>query len=286
MKITWATFGISALAIAGVPLLSGFFSKDEILWATYNAGVGPSWLPTVLWGAAFAAAGMTAFYIFRAVFLTFHGEDRVSEEAKHHLHESPPSMTMPLVVLATGAVVVGYLGVPEVLGGENLFHHWLAPVFGGGHAVDPDAGHALVTSAQTVVHATGEHSTTLEFLLMGLSVGIGLVGIGLAAFMYLRNPALPGKITKSLGGFYKLVFNKYYVDEFYERTIVRPGYAISEKVMYRIVDAGIIEGIVNGVGIAARLIGAALRLTQSGLVRSYAFFILLGFLYIMYKLIT
>ena len=122
MKITSATFLASSLAIAGVPPLAGFFSKDEILWLTISGGTAPAWLGQALWAVAFVAAGMTAFYVFRVVFLTFYGEDRVSTEAKAHLHESPFSMTMPLVVLATGAVVVGFLGVPAALGGSNVFH--------------------------------------------------------------------------------------------------------------------------------------------------------------------
>jgi len=282
MKVTWMTFLISSFAIAGVPPLAGFFSKDEILWLTFNASVGPSWLPGVLWTVGFVAAGMTAFYVFRAVYLTFHGESRVSEEAKHHLHESPTVMTMPLVVLAAGACLAGFLGIPAVLGGGNIFHHWLAPVFGG-HGGGTE-GHALAAAADTVVRATGENHS-LEVLLMLLSVAVGLAGIGTAWFLYNKKPALPAKITAGFGGLYKLVFNKYYIDELYEYTIVRPGYFLSDKLMFRLVDTGIIEGIVNGVGIMARLIGSTVRLAQSGVVRTYAFFFLIGFLYLLYTLL-
>jgi NADH-quinone oxidoreductase subunit L len=286
MKITWATFGISSLAIAGIPPLAGFFSKDEILWATFNAHVGPDWLPRVLWIVGLATAGMTAFYVFRAVFLTFHGKDNVSHEAKHHLHESPPLMTMPLVVLAAGAVLAGFLGVPAALGGNNAIHHWLEPVFAGhvgGH--DIGVGMASISNA-AVAAATESHNTDLEMILMGVSVLVAIGGILFAHAVYVRSgsPEAVG-IARSLGPIYTLVANKFYVDEFYERAIVRPGYAIADKLMYRVVDSGIIEGIVNGLGIAARLVGAGMRLMQSGVVRTYAFFMLIGFLYLVYELV-
>lgn len=289
MKITWITFLVASLAIAGVPPLAGFFSKDEILWMTISGGMEPIWLPKVLWGLAFVAAGMTALYIFRVVFLTFYGEDRVRKEARAHLHESPFSMTMPLVVLAAGAVVAGFLGVPQALGGSNLFHHWLEPVFAGhGSGV---AEHALVGVSATggageaFAAATAGHGGAIEYLFMALSVLIGIAGIAAAYFLYIRRPDYPRAITTRLGGFYRLVFNKYYIDELYERTIVRPGYALSDKIMFRLIDMGIIEGIVNGVGIMARLIGSTARLAQSGLIRTYAFFMVIGFLYIVWKLI-
>ncbi len=288
MKYTWATFFVASLAIAGVPPLAGFFSKDEILWLTFNAHIGgPEWLPMALWGTAFLAAGMTAFYVFRAVFLTFHGEDRVSDEAKHHLHESPPTMTIPLVVLAAGAVLVGFLGVPQILGGSNLFHEFLAPVFGGGQGAGHGAEHALGAIANSSIAASGETTAghTTEIVLMVLSVLVGIVGILVAVVLYLRKPGIPGMITQKLGAFYTLVYNKYFIDEIYERTLVRPGYWISDKLFFKFVDTGIIEGIVNGLGITARLVGATVRLAQSGVVRTYAFFFLIGFLFILYRLV-
>jgi NADH-quinone oxidoreductase subunit L len=231
-------------------------------------------------------AGMTAFYVFRAVFLTFHGKDNVSDEAKHHLHESPPAMTMPLVVLAAGAVFVGLLGVPAALGGANLFHHWLEPVFAG-HAGGHGMGVGAVThGAVTVAAAAADHgSSSLELILWVGSVLVASGGIFLARVLYLQYPGGAAAITSRLGGFYRLVFNKYYIDELYERAIVRPGYAISDKIMFRVIDAGIIEGIVNGLGVTARLIGATARLVQSGVVGTYAFLMLLGFLYLIYELV-
>jgi len=288
MRITWITFFIASLAIAGVPPLAGFFSKDEILWRAFTAHIGgPEWLPHALWLVAFAAAGMTAFYIFRAVFLTFHGEDHVSDEAKHHLHESPFSMTIPLGVLAAGAAVAGFLGRPEALGGSNRFAGWLAPVLGGQGAVAGGAAqHAIahIPAGATMALSEGAHNASLEYTLMMLSILVGVLGIAVAWFLYVRNPGLPARITGALGGIYRLVFHKYYVDELYESAIVRPGYALSDRVLYRLVDVGIIDGTVNATGILARLIGSTVRLAQSGVVRTYAFFMLLGFLYIVWKL--
>jgi NADH-quinone oxidoreductase subunit L len=286
MKWTWLTFLVSSLAIAGVPPLAGFFSKDEILWSVFNANTGPEWLSRLLWAVGLVTAGMTAFYIFRAVYLTFYGKDNVSHEAKHHLHESPPAMTVPLMVLAAGAAVVGFLGVPAALGGVNIFHHWLEPVFAG-HAGGHEMGVGMLShGAVTVAAAAESHgSTQLELILMVVSVVTAVAGILFARMLYVQYPGAAAAFTSRLGGFYTLVYNKYYVDELYERAIVRPGYAISDKIMFRLIDTGIIEGIVNGVGIVARLFGATFRLLQSGVVRTYAFFMLIGFLYLVYALV-
>jgi NADH-quinone oxidoreductase subunit L len=287
MKITWATFLISSFAIAGIPPLAGFFSKDEILWMAFTSNLQPAWLGRVLWVVALAAAWMTAFYVFRAVFLTFHGTDRVSHEAKHHLHESPPAMTVPLVVLAAGAVLVGFLGVPVSLGGGNAFHHWLEPVFAGhvgSRAVGVGMENTPARHARAVAAEAGGNAS-LEIILMLLSVAVAATGILMARLFYVRSPGIPGAVSARLGGFYTLVANKYYVDELYERTIVRPGYALADNLMFRVIDAGVIEGIVNGLGIAARLVGAVTRLVQSGVVRTYAFFMLIGFLYLVYHLV-
>jgi NADH-quinone oxidoreductase subunit L len=286
MKITWATFLISSLAIAGIPPLSGFFSKDEILWMAFTANLEPVWLGRALWVTGVAAAFMTAFYVFRAVYLTFHGTDRVSHEAKHHLHESPPVMTMPLVVLAAGAVLVGFLNVPAAIGGNAAFHHWLEPVFGGHVGAHPvGVGMGAGAHEVTVMASEAGHSSSLEIALMVLSVVVAVAGILLAHTFYIRSPGLPALVSARLGGFYTLVANKYYIDELYERTIVRPGYALSDRLMFRVIDAGIIEGIVNGLGITARLFGAVARLAQSGVVRTYAFFMLIGFLFLVYQLV-
>jgi NADH-quinone oxidoreductase subunit L len=288
LKTTSATFIIASITIAGVPPLAGFFSKDEILWSAFNVHVGPPWLGAFLWVIGFITAGITAFYVFRAVYLTFFGDSRVSEEAKHHLHESPAVMTVPLIILAAGSVVAGWIGIPEVLKGSNVFHHFLAPVFGGAHeaAAGGDV-HSVIDAVGThgpVAASAGNGSHGLEIGLMALSVLIGVAGISAAYVLYVKKPGVPGRIASRVRGLYTLVFNKYYVDEVYEYTLVRPGYALSERIFFRVVDMGIIEGIVNGLGITARLVGAAVRLLQSGVVRTYALFMLLGFLYILYRL--
>jgi NADH-quinone oxidoreductase subunit L len=191
---------------------------------------------------------------------------------------------VPLVVLAGGACVVGFLGLPAVIG-TNLFHDFLAPVVGGGHGGGHGAEHALAFAPGVTVAAAEGGSHALEWLLMALSVAMGLAGILAASVLYLKKPGLPALVTAKLGGFYRLVYNKYFVDELYERLFVRPGYWISEKLFFKFVDMGIIEGIVNGLGITARLVGASVRLAQSGVVRTYALFFVIGFLYIIYRMV-
>jgi NADH-quinone oxidoreductase subunit L len=284
LKVTTLTFVIASVTIAGLPPLAAFFSKDEILWYVFNAHVGPSWLPGFLWAVLFVGAGITAFYVFRAVFLTFYGERRYSDEAAHHLHESPPVMTVPLIILALGSIVIGFVGVPAVLGGANWFHHYLEPAIGpivhhavsaGEHAVDH--GHA----AESAAHG----SAGLELTLMVMSVLVGVIGIAVAYRLYLQRPMIPARMSEKAKGLYQLVYNKYFVDEAYEKTLVRPGYETSDKLLYRVVDVWIVDGIVNGVGVFARLFGSAIRLFQTGIVRTYALFFLLGVLFLIYKLL-
>jgi NADH-quinone oxidoreductase subunit L len=279
MKRTAPTFVIAALTIAGLPPLAAFFSKDEILWSVFNANVGPSWLPGLLWFLLLSGAGVTAFYMFRAVYLTFFGARRYSDEAAHHLHESPPVMTVPLIILAAGSVLAGFVGVPAVLGGSNWFHHYLQPAIGPlAHAGDPGS------HGEAAAHGAEHGSAALEFALMALSVAVAAAGIFLARHLYLKNTKLPGRIADKAKGLYRLVYNKYFVDEAYEATIVRPGYRLSESLLFRIVDVSVIDGIVNGVGVAARLVGSTVRLFQTGVVRTYALIFLLGLIYLIYRL--
>jgi len=279
MKRTAPTFVIAALTIAGVPPLAAFFSKDEILWSVYNAGVGPSWLPGLLWVILLAGAGITAFYMFRAVYLTFFGKRRYTDEAAHHLHESPAVMTVPLMILAAGSVLAGIVGIPAVLGGSNWFHRYLQPAIGPTVHAGEAGSHAV-----EAVHGAGHGSTGLELALMVLSVAVGVAGILLARHLYLKNPAVPGRIAERFEGLYRLVYNKYFVDEAYEASVVRPGYRLSNTVLFRVIDVAIIDGIVNGVGVFARLVGSAVRLVQTGVVRTYALIFLLGIIYLIYRL--
>ncbi|MCZ6765834.1 MAG: NADH-quinone oxidoreductase subunit L [bacterium] len=274
MKITALTFIIAAVAIAGVPPLAGFFSKDEILLYTFTSHLQP--LGMVLWGLLFIGAGITAFYVFRAVFLTFFGERRYTDEVAHHVHESPLSMTIPLILLAVGSIFAGFLGVPGVLGGSNHLHHYLEPSIGLLAAHGDDVSHAV---------AAGHASQSAEVTLMVLSVLAGLLGIFVAYILYIRRPDRPAQLTMKLGRLYHLVYNKYFVDEAYDAMIVKPGYLISNRFLFNLVDVKIIDSIVNTIGVGTRLMGSLFRLLQTGVVRTYAFFFLIGILYVIYKMV-
>jgi NADH-quinone oxidoreductase subunit L len=226
MPITFATFFISVLAIAGFPPFAGFFSKDEILWlAASNHHWG-------IWFFALCGAGMTAFYMFRQLFMTFYGDCRADHHTREHLHESPTVMTMPLAVLAIGAVLAGFIGLPAVLGGSQ-FAHWLEPV----------------------IHAHEEHhgSHALEWGLMALSVGVASMGAFLAYLMYRRESLSPNIFANLAGGFfYRLFDRKWYVDEVYQVVFVN-GSLLLAKVLSAF-DAYIIDGIVNGSASVTRFV--------------------------------
>jgi NADH-quinone oxidoreductase subunit L len=248
MPITHAAFLTATLAIAGVPGLAGFFSKDEIL---LNAFAGPHGSP-ILWLIGVAAAGLTAFYMFRLLILTFYGECRADAETRHHIHESPASMTAPLVVLAVLSVVGGYVALPFGLG--NPLGHFLEPVLGG-HAAHAGFG--------------------LELGLMAASVAVAFGGIALAYVMYVANPGLPERWATAARGAYQVVLNKYYVDEIYDAVIVAPVVALSTW-LWRLFDVRVVDGAVNG---TASLVAAGSRYWrrwQTGDVQQYAFSFLLG----------
>ena len=235
MPLTFWTFLISTIAIAGIPPLAGFFSKDEILWLTFSGG------HPFLWLIGFAAAGMTAFYMFRQVFMVFFGENRADEHTKEHLHESPPVMTYPLIVLAVGALFAGFLGVPPALGGSNILEHWFEPVFAGGHGGG---------------HAAHHHVEVVEYVLMVASVGIAAVGIFLAYLIYYRQSLSAETFTAVGGGVpYQAVFNKYYVDELYHATAVRGTLVVSW--LCSAFDRNVIDFIVDGVAKVTGVVGWA-----------------------------
>jgi len=247
MKITAVTFWIASLSISGFPFLAGFFSKDEILWLTYASG-GP--LGKVLWVIGTLVALLTAFYSFRLIFLTFHGTFRGGHEKEHHLHESPPSMTVPLVVLCVGAVASGWVGLPPLWGFENHFAHFLESVVGHPEA---HAGH-------------GE-----EWMVMGVSVVMGLLGIGVAWTMYGKKSDLPERLGALWNGIpYRWLQNKYYVDEFYDRLIVQPTFLVARHVLAAVTDGALIEGLVNGVPRMIGRFGEAIRRLQNGVLHQYA----------------
>jgi NADH-quinone oxidoreductase subunit L len=272
IPITFGTFFIATLAIAGIPGLSGFFSKDEILWMAFSSSRGHF----LLWVVAAVAAGMTAFYMFRALFMTFFGESRVDHHVEHHIHESPKVMTVPLMVLAFLSIVGGYVGVPHVLGGANHIHEFLAPVVGGG--AEPTKAHAafsLISEAWAAGGGAGGHSAALEVFLMALSVVIALSGIGIAYYLYLKNPALPKMLAEKWKGLYQLVSNKYYVDELYQVLFVNSLKKLGMG-LWKGFDELIIDGTVNGIAYFVGWLSGVMRKMQTGFVQNYAFSIVFG----------
>jgi NADH-quinone oxidoreductase subunit L len=252
---TFWTMTVATFTIAGFPMLSGFFSKDEILWKAFSSPRG-SW---VFWAVGVGTAGLTSFYMFRLWFLTFFGEPR--GEGAQHPHESPWIMLGPLVVLAVLSVIGGYVGVPHALGGENHFERFLAPVT------------ALPGAAE---HAAAAADVGMERLLTLASVGAFALGFLFAWLLYSKRRDLPEKIAGALGGIYQTVLNKYYVDEGYNAVIVQPVVEGSTKLLWRGVDAGLIDGSVNHAAGDVRKISDTLRHMQSGSVRSYAGWVAAG----------
>ena len=261
MPITYWTMLIASLSIAGVPGLAGFFSKDEILWMAYS---GPSPVGKLVWLSGTLVAFLTAFYSFRLIFLTFHGKFRGTHEQEHHLHESPKSMTIPLMLLCVGAVASGWVGIPALIG-ENLgIHNYIAEF------MKPVLGHP---------EGHGTHGE--EMMVMLVSVAVGFAGIGLAYFMYMMRPDLPGKLATQFSGAYKVLFNKYYVDELYSAIIVRPTIWIARNILIGVTDARIIEAIVNGVPSAIGGFSRQLRKVQTGFLHHYALIMAAGVLIVM-----
>jgi NADH-quinone oxidoreductase subunit L len=271
IPITFWTFFIATLAIAGIPGLSGFFSKDEILWQAFSSSHGHF----LLWLVAAVAAGMTAFYMFRALFLTFFGESRVEEHVKHHIHESPKIMTVPLMILAFLSLIGGYVGIPHVLGGANHIHEFLAPVVGGTQPVKAHAEISLLSQAWASSGEGGGHSATLELFMMAVSVIIAFIGIGIAYLFYVKNPDLPKRIAEKQKGLYQLVFNKYYVDELYEILFINSLKRLGTG-LWRGFDDFIIDGTANGIAYLIGWISSVMRRVQTGLVQNYAFAMIIG----------
>jgi NADH-quinone oxidoreductase subunit L len=257
LPVTFTTMFLATLAISGIPGMSGFFSKDEILWKSFSSGHGH----VGLWLVGTAAAGITAFYMFRLVFLTFFGDSRMEPEVEKHVHESPYSMTVPLMLLAVLSVVGGWVGIPHVLGGHNYFEEWLSPVFAHG--------------AEGTAHGGAHASAALEVLLMAGSVCVALCGIVLAWVLYRVRTEMPKEIADRVPGLYDLVLNKYYVDEIYDVAIVRK--IVNGSVwLWEAFDAAFIDGIVNGIAALVKGAGARTRRLQTGVVGNYAFSLLLG----------
>jgi len=241
IPITATVLFCAGVAIAGVPPFSGFHSKDAILEAAYEQAPWIYWVGVV-------TAGMTAFYVFRALFLCFFGEYRGPAEEHGHgdghghggIHESPPVMWVPLAILAVMSLGGGYINIP----------HFLEPLYG------------------------PEHDAPVW--LMYVSVAAGLLGIGIAYLFYVASPELPEALAKTFSGPYRWVYNKYFLDEFYDSTVVRPVVDGSRELLWRVGDVEVIDGAVNGVGAVSRAMGNLLRRAQSGYIRSYAAWVLAG----------
>jgi NADH-quinone oxidoreductase subunit L len=275
LPITYWTFLIGAIAIAGVPPLAGFFSKDEILFRTFDGG------HRIIWIVGLITSFLTATYMFRLVVLTFHGQRRTGEHG--HLHDAPPAMAVALVVLAAGSILAGFVGVPHALGGQNRIERFLEPAFEA-HQMAPatefqvsvgsDRGRPPTpTEGAHEAAPTGENT---ELMLMALSSGIAVAGIGLAWYFWLKNRRASENIARSAAPVYTLLLNKYYVDELYDAVVVRPINAVSTTVLWKGADAALIDGSVNGVGKAVQGTSATLRRLQSGSVRAYAASLFLG----------
>ncbi|MCX8072993.1 MAG: NADH-quinone oxidoreductase subunit L [Candidatus Binatia bacterium] len=250
MPVTYATFLVGTLAIAGLPGLSGFFSKDMILARAFAAA-------PALWVLALMGAGLTAFYMFRLFFLVFWGECRADARTREHLHESPPTMTIPLIVLAVLSVASGYIGLPEFLAWGDRFSAFLSPVLG------------------SAAHTSHHSSVGEELALMGASIGAAVVGIVLSHQFYVRAPHLPERLAANFRSVYRLLWNKYYVDEIYEALFVRPVVQLAH-ILWRQFDVAVVDGAVNGAGEAAEATGRWLRRWQTGNVQHYALSLLIG----------
>jgi NADH-quinone oxidoreductase subunit L len=314
LPITYWTFLIGSLAIAGVPFLSGFFSKDEILFRTFAGG------HTLLWVVGMVTSLLTATYMFRLVFLTFHGERRqgtvapahpeeeepTAHAAGHgsgghaaaahdahghggpgshgHLHDAPAPMAFALIALTVGSVLAGYIGLPHALGGSNRLEAWLEPSF---HAPRVEARAAQPTRTMEPTETTApaaaaeaEHeapvSTGMELGLMGLSSVVALAGIGLAWFFFLADPRRSESVAQSFSGLRTLLLKKYYVDEVYDAAVVQPIRITSEQGLWKVVDARGIDGAVNGTAETVGGLSELLRRLQTGSVRAYAASLLFG----------
>ncbi len=274
MKITYVTFLAGALALAGFPLFSGFFSKDAILASAFVSG------NYVLWILGLVTSALTAFYIFRGMFLTFHGErrwenqttqsrvgiqDSETKSMEHHNfhpHESPPLMSLPLLVLALLAVIGGYVGLPTLLG-ANFFDAFLAPVFG-------------ETATESV--------PALAWTLIALPTLAGLVGIALAYWFYIRHPSIPVYLAEHYRGTYNLWSNKYYIDNIYDALLARPARWVAET-GWQIFDRRIIDAAANGIANNFGALGRGLRRAQTGYARTYALAMLVGIVIVIAALV-
>jgi len=275
MPRTYWSFLSACLAIAAIFPFSGFFSKDAILWETYLSPRGGIYF----WLLGIATAGITSFYIFRLFFLVFHGESRAEpppqeehlHEPGHHggaPHESPPVMTWPLMILGVLSLCGGWIGITSL--GDH-WNHFLGPVF--------------QTAAAAEQAAPGRDTTEIIFTIVSLA--FSLSGIGIAYLLYIRRPKLPETLAERFRPLHTLLLRKYFVDEIYRFLFVVPLVSGSRELLWKVIDAGTIDGTVNGVAKRARGFGGRLRKMQSGNIRSYAGWVLLGAIFLIaYMVVT
>ncbi len=285
IPITHWTMWVGSVAIAGIPGFAGFFSKDEILWQAYSSPAGSK----LLWAVGFVTAGLTAFYMWRLMNMTFYGKSRVAPEVAAHIHESPPAMTVPLILLSVGGVFAGWLGIPKVFGESarlQAFEKWLEPAF---------------ASAATEAAKGGAHDASTEWILMSISVALAVIGIVVARYFYHHRPEVPLRLEKSLKPLHGLLYNKYYVDEVYDVLFVN-GLSKGGGEVLGAFDRNIVDGAVNGAGWLTRfssrvsmwwdtwIVDGAVRLgsftvkllsypvciLQTGRVQAYALFVVVG----------
>ncbi|MBN8704038.1 MAG: NADH-quinone oxidoreductase subunit L [Bacteroidetes bacterium] len=252
MPVTYITFLLGTIAISGIPPFSGFFSKDEILANVYAHN-------KFYWLLAVIGAMMTAFYMFRLLFLTFFGEFRGTDHQAHHLHESPKAMTIPLIILSVLSVIGGFMGIPEVLHGHHFLKEYLAPIF---------SGSQIVAMANHLTHET-------EYMLIGIAILTAAVSIYYAYDLFAKKATIPAAENEELKPIHKLVYHKYWVDELYEKVITKPYNWISD-ISYRFVELRFIDAIVNGTGTLVNRTAIALRYIQTGSIGFYIFAMTIG----------
>jgi len=269
MPITGWTFIIATLAISGFPFFfAGFFSKDEILWQVFSSPAGHP----ALWAVGALTALLTAFYMFRAVGLTFFGASRADPHVAHHVHESPWTITLPLVVLAALSIGGGWVGIPHVLGAPLGIGNGIEHYFDGFFAPLPAA-------------AAGHHAVSTELGLMAVSTLGALIAMWVGFKLFSGDLARVARMRDRVRPAYRLLAGKYFIDEIYQALVIRPIHWLSDRVLWRIVDAGLIDGLVNGVGNSTRYLGGALRLTQNGITENYAVGIALGAVALLWYLV-
>ena len=261
LPITFITFAIATWAIAGLPPFSGFFSKDEILAQAFEHN-------RLLWGIGVLGSAMTSFYMFRLLFLTFFGSFRGTPEQANHLHESPASMTIPLVILAVLSAVGGFIGVPEALGGTHQLAEFMSPLFDAARQVNPEA-----FAATTLSHSE-------EYMLMGISVAVALVAAVVAYVMYISRDAVPAPESEARTGLENVVYHKYYIDELYDAVFVKPIRTLSS--LLASFGEFFIDLFVEGAGKLVKALANVGRQTQTGSVGYYVFAMVIGIMVILF----